>query len=417
MKKRNIPCSRRAICFVPAFLTACLLPLPAAASLVSGTVTFQGIAVLAWPIAGIGETDLVVSSGPGIAATVGGETCTVVSGGSAAVGAGGTYPDIGSLSVAIEIERGGPNPPDGVCLLQLRATADDDGAVSASGAVTVKVTVADIMDGAAIVAPDLVVRQSKTQAGLSRDCIKYVRKQMKARAKCNITLLAFGGMEGEARCKAAEDEPADCDAADYAEAVVAESFGALDQQVDPPSALAIDTQLLANPLTCQRIIGKTAANFVARRNLLVQRNCVALLNDTVECRGQASRDSNRSFAAIDNCVTDRWTDAGSGLKVPDVAEPCRASCMTPDTIDRKCLKDCFELELAGLSDGLVGDVPVCGNGIAQAGEACDDGNLVDGDCCNSTCTPGTPGDESVACADGIDNDCDTLIDGADPDCP
>jgi cysteine-rich repeat protein len=28
----------------------------------------------------------------------------------------------------------------------------------------------------------------------------------------------------------------------------------------------------------------------------------------------------------------------------------------------------------------------CGNGIVTAGEQCDDGNLVDGDCCSSTCT-------------------------------
>src|SRR5262245_43844009 len=37
--------------------------------------------------------------------------------------------------------------------------------------------------------------------------------------------------------------------------------------------------------------------------------------------------------------------------------------------------------------------PVCGNFIVDAGETCDDGNRVDGDCCSSTCSaapPGTP---------------------------
>ena len=29
--------------------------------------------------------------------------------------------------------------------------------------------------------------------------------------------------------------------------------------------------------------------------------------------------------------------------------------------------------------------PVCGNGIIESGEQCDDGNLVDGDGCSSTC--------------------------------
>src|SRR5262249_27857298 len=30
--------------------------------------------------------------------------------------------------------------------------------------------------------------------------------------------------------------------------------------------------------------------------------------------------------------------------------------------------------------------PVCGNGVLEAGEACDDGNTANGDCCSSTCT-------------------------------
>jgi cysteine-rich repeat protein len=41
-------------------------------------------------------------------------------------------------------------------------------------------------------------------------------------------------------------------------------------------------------------------------------------------------------------------------------------------------------------------IPVCGNGILQAGEQCDDGNTTTGDGCSSTCTIGIP-----VCGNGI----------------
>jgi cysteine-rich repeat protein len=43
---------------------------------------------------------------------------------------------------------------------------------------------------------------------------------------------------------------------------------------------------------------------------------------------------------------------------------------------------------------------VCGNGVLDAGEACDDGGTADGDCCSSTCTyepPGSVCDDGDAC--------------------
>ncbi len=43
------------------------------------------------------------------------------------------------------------------------------------------------------------------------------------------------------------------------------------------------------------------------------------------------------------------------------------------------------------------DPPVCGDAIHQAGEACDDGNFIDGDCCSSTCTA----EVGLACDDGL----------------
>jgi len=37
--------------------------------------------------------------------------------------------------------------------------------------------------------------------------------------------------------------------------------------------------------------------------------------------------------------------------------------------------------------------PVCGNGVIETGETCDDGNTVSGDGCSSTCTTEVPGEE------------------------
>ena len=109
-----------------------------------------------------------------------------------------------------------------------------------------------------------------------------------------------------------------------------------------------------------------------------------------------------------------WADP-----VPQAGAPCD-TCISGSTIDRKCVKDCFQMAVGEFSDGIVGEIAECGNGIVQPGEFCDDGNLVNGDCCSSTCTveAGSPegpmGD--ATCTDGLDNDCDGLIDAADPGC-
>jgi cysteine-rich repeat protein len=50
----------------------------------------------------------------------------------------------------------------------------------------------------------------------------------------------------------------------------------------------------------------------------------------------------------------------------------------------------------------------CGNGVLEPGEACDDGNLLDGDCCSSSCQAETPG--ATCASDGnscTDDVCDT----------
>ena len=77
---------------------------PALASSISGTVTFQGDVFSASPIPGIAYSDLVVSSGPGIASSGGGEHCTIDTNGSAPVDALGAYPASGTLAVGLTID-------------------------------------------------------------------------------------------------------------------------------------------------------------------------------------------------------------------------------------------------------------------------------------------------------------------------
>ena len=59
--------------------------------------------------------------------------------------------------------------------------------------------------------------------------------------------------------------------------------------------------------------------------------------------------------------------------------------------------------------------PGCGNGIVEGGEACDDGNLVSGDCCSSSCTIESAG---TVCRPAI-NACDVAetCTGSSPTCP
>lgn len=180
--------------------------------------------------------------------------------------------------------------------------------------------------------------------------------------------------------------------------------------------------MLRDQVICQRLFGKAALAFAAKRSKLVDELCVEAYLDDADCRADRSRDARRPLAAIDRCNVDQLVDGGTGRFVPTVGAPCDSCIDGGGQIDRKCLEGCFQTALDEISDGLVGDLPVCGNGILQGGEFCDDGNTSDADCCSSTCTvlanpPGTEGPlPDASCSDGADNDCDDATDGADSDC-
>jgi len=422
---------------------------PAHAVDFQGTVHFEGAVVFPAPIPGIVADDLQISVKPVTEATGNGEKCSILSVSSDNPDVGGNYPDAGDVNAEILLERGGPQIPDGVCIITLEATGTDGVSVSARGSQTVFVTASEIDTGATLMVDDIAVRESKAIAGIDRDCRTWVIRHLKKRRKCNFLLLKQGALAA-GKCKDGGIEPPDCDPGDHVEALLALSHGGNDQQTDPNSALAIDSSLLRDQLKCQGNIGKAAVNFGIKRLKLVGKKCVDGGVDSVGCRDDQSRDARRKLDKIDSCVGDQMTDGGSGLLVPDVDPPCDVCIDGGGIIDRKCLKSCIQLVVDELSDGIVGDVPVCGNGILQSPEFCDDGNTDDLDCCSSTCTvenlgdqtcgvgacevtepvcqagepvacvPGTPGTEGPmgdpTCSDTIDNDCDGDTDGADVDC-
>lgn len=62
--------------------------------------------------------------------------------------------------------------------------------------------------------------------------------------------------------------------------------------------------------------------------------------------------------------------------------------------------------------------PVCGNGLVEGEEKCDDGNTLDGDGCSADCAIPIAwcGNKIYACGDTLDNDDDGLVDLYDPEC-
>jgi cysteine-rich repeat protein len=435
-------------------LAFALLPAAASGVDVQGTVSFQGQVLPNVPIPGIDMTDLTVSVDDATEATGNGVRCSILSSTSDGVGSSGpgsdTYPNGGAVSAEILMERGGPQMPSGACLVTLRAAGWDGAGATAHGAVTLLVSAAEIDADATVTAPVLFVRPSKAAAGLATDCKKWAKKQMKLRDKCNARILEYGGAVALEKCKDRSlDEPLACDPGDHVEAALRLAHGGNDQQTDVASGEAVDTAALEDQVRCQALFGKAAVKFLAALAARVQAECVKTGEDSEACRDAQRNALKGKLDPIDDCNADAMADGATGRVVPEVGPPC-FTCIPAGAVDKKCLKACFESELAELASGLVGDVPVCGDGILQNGEFCDDGNLVDGDCCSSlcgvenlgdqscgvgacaatvpmcvagepnACVPGAPGSEGPmgdpSCSNGADDDCDGDSDAADANC-
>jgi len=394
---------------------------PASAVTYNGIVQFTGTVSFPAPIAGITATGLTVRPATDTEATGNGEHCTINSTTGDNPDGLGAYPDAGQVSADMSVDRGGPNIPDGQCLVTIRATGTDGVSVSAHGSQIVWVDAADINTSATVPVSNITVRESKAVSGTSVECRKYVKRQLKARSKCNFLLLKKGPVAAE-KCKdfSIEEPSSGCDPGNFVDVILAFAHGTNDQQTDAVNADDIDEVLLKDQIICQKRFGKAATGFVTKRMLLVQKQCIDVNGDDQSCRDAQTNTSKTKLDQISKCVVDQMVDGGTGRKVPDVGAPCDVCIDGLGVIDTKCLKGCFQLALNEMSDGIIGDLPECGNGIVQNGEFCDDGNTTPGDCCSASCAVEAGTTEGPAmdptCTDGLDNDCDGNIDGADTNC-
>lgn len=358
---------------------------PARAIDVQGTVEFEGAVVFAAPIAGIAPEDMMVISSMETEATGNGVQCSILAVSGDSPGVDSSYPDTGAVTAEILMERGGPHQPEGGCTVTLRASGWDLGGVTARGSQTLLIDAATVGANGVVPVPDVVIRESRAVAGVEKACSKWVKKQLKARAKCNFLILKKGPETATAKCKDAGPAPLGCDPGLHVEAALALSHGMNDQQLDSAAGEAVDTSLLGDQVKCQKGFGTVAARYLAKRVSKVQKSCVQKRLDSAECRAEQSQALKSKLDALDKCGVDAMVDGGTGRLVPDAGAPCDVCIDGAGVLDRRCLESCFQAALDELSDGIVGDVPVCGDGVLQGEEFCDDGNDLGGDGCSALC--------------------------------
>jgi|GEM_PF-4991010 len=355
-------------------------PRAATALDVEGAVQIEGQVVFLVPVPGMAPDDLRVTVDGEAEATGPGVQCSVVSSTSAVPDATlGTW----ALQATVRMERGGPHVPEGECLLGVRAAGWDGVATTAHGFAALAVTADDVQGGATVSPGLLAVRPSRAVAGLTRECKAYAKKRLKLRSKCNAHILKLGGAAAVAKCLDVEIEPALCDEGNHVEAVLELGHGGNDQQTDVAAGEAVDLETLEGQVKCQTLFGKAAFKYMTALAGRIQSECVSPGDDSEECRAQQAAAVRKKLDAVNECAADPAADGATGRVVAQVGGGCTV-CLEGG-VDAKCLGACFARELRALADGLVGDVPVCGDGIPQNGEFCDDGNTADEDGCSALC--------------------------------
>ena len=115
-------------------------------------------------------------------------------------------------------------------------------------------------------------------------------------------------------------------------------------------------------------------------------------------------------AALGGCNAD-GDESAAGSASTTAEDTTLGTTSTPTTGDTPASGSTGdETTAAPTTDGSTGQPAICGDGIVDAGEACDDGNAMDGDGCSNMCTVDVCGDGTVqdgeSCDDGNQADGD-----------
>ena len=219
---------------------AALLLAPAAGAVdVQGLVSFQGQVIFNEPIPGMDVAGVRVSIDPATEATGNGVRCSVLQTQSDDTDAFGLYPNAGSVTAELRMERGGPQQPEGACLVTLRASAYDGASTTAHGSTTMLVSAAEIGVGPAPPSSDRAARVEGL--GGARAGVQEVGEEAHEAARQvqrHHPEARRRGGAGEVQGRSSE--PMDCDPGEQVDAVLALAHGGNDQQRDVASGEAVD---------------------------------------------------------------------------------------------------------------------------------------------------------------------------------
>ena len=127
-----------------------------------------------------------------------------------------------------------------------------------------------------------------------------------------------------------------------------------------------------------------------------QDSCIAEKTET--CDG---KDNNCDGTVDEGNVCGTPSGCQSDADCPDDGDPCTTAACAPVT--GSIYGNCVQNTIANCNTNQ--PTAICGNGIVDAGEECDDGNNTNNDGCNGDCT--------FSCVDGVSQNCDNKA-GCDP---
>jgi cysteine-rich repeat protein len=136
-----------------------------------------------------------------------------------------------------------------------------------------------------------------------------------------------------------------------------------------------------------------------------------IVNDIVKNATKCQKKLDKSALAFGELAADCFFDPSKAVAsaVKKIDKKCARAGIAGGDVGSceplpACVVDDAKETGAALARAIYGTPPECGNGLQETGEACDDGNLDDGDGCDSNCTP-------TGCGNGVITAPETCDDG------